>query len=125
MGVTHKECSSLMSVDYDLVESGGVMTQGQSVVASDSVLDDFTIWCQHELFTPTMVRAAVLLGCACDLHLAQLYRSLDLARHLETPKTASELTSELGYVDSASIALEAMLLRLAHRSDVVRVDLQD
>jgi len=52
-----------------------------------TVLDDFTIWCQHELFTPTMVRAAALLECACDLHLAQLYRSLDLARHLETPKT--------------------------------------
>ena len=84
--------------------------------------DNFEIWCREELFTLSMIRAAALLECACDLHLSQLYRSLHLASHLETAKTSSQLASELGYVESASIALEAMLLRLANRVGLVQVD---
>jgi SAM-dependent methyltransferase len=87
-----------------------------------AVLSEFTQWCREELFTPNMVQAAALLERACDLHLSGLYRSLHLDRHLSSPKNASELTSELGFVESASIALEAMLLRLADRTTLVEAD---
>src|SRR6266576_3589727 len=95
----------------------------QSWATPDSDDQNFEIWCRDELFTPSMIRAASLLECACDLHLSELYRSLGLASHLETAKTSSQLTSELGYVESADIALEAMLLRLANRIGLVRVGL--
>ena len=84
--------------------------------------ENFEIWCRDELFTLSMIRATSLLECACDLHLSGLYRSLGLASHLKTAKTSSQLTSELGYVESADIALEAMLLRLANRTGLVQVD---
>jgi hypothetical protein len=95
---------------------------GQSWTTPYSDDENFEIWCRDELFTLSMIRATTLLECACDLHLSELYRSLGLASHLETAKTSSQLTSELGYVESADIALEAMLLRLANRIGLVRVD---
>src|SRR5438128_2324995 len=95
-----------------------------SIAGAQSVMEDFTAWCRDELFTPTMMEAAALLQRACDLHLAGLYRSIDLASRLVTPKNAAELTAELGYVESASVVLEAMLLRLADRTALVRVDFE-
>jgi SAM-dependent methyltransferase len=91
-----------------------------------SVRNEFGAWCRDELFTPTMIEAMALLQLACDLHLAGLHRSLALARHLESPKTAAQLATELGYTDTAGIALEAVLLRLADRTRLVSTDpLQD
>ena len=95
-----------------------------SIAGAQSAMDDFTAWCRDELFTPTMMEAAALLQRACDLHLAGLYRSIDLARRLVTPKNPVELTAELGYVESASVVLEAMLLRLADRTALVRVEFE-
>ena len=103
---------------------GGTMdsASGRSWTVPYSDDENFEIWCRDELFTLSMIRATALLECACDLHLSELYRSLGLASHLETAKTSSQLASELGYVESADIALEAMLLRLANRLGLVRVD---
>lgn len=94
-----------------------------NVVCPEPALGGFPAWCQEELFTPPMIGAAALLERACDLHLMALYRTLDLASRLGTPRTAAELTAELGYVESARIAIEAMLLRLADRTPHVSADL--
>src|SRR4029077_12522854 len=95
--------------------------QSRTIPYSDD--ENFEIWCRDELFTLSTIRAMAFLECACDLHLSELYRSLGMASHLETAKTAAQLTSELGFVQSADIALEAMLLRLANRMGLVRIDL--
>jgi hypothetical protein len=84
-------------------------TVAESLAIWYSDSDEFGCWCHDELFSLSKIRAAALLEYAYDLYLSQLYRSLGMARHLETAKTSSQLTLELGYVESASIALEAML----------------
>jgi SAM-dependent methyltransferase len=89
---------------------------------SNPPLSDFTLWCRDELFTPPMIRAASLLQHACNLHLLSLYRSLHFEKRLTRPTTASELAADLRFVESASIALEAMLLRLANRMAIVDAD---
>ena len=86
------------------------------------ILDAYTRWCRDELFTPTMIRAAELLERACDLQLVEIYRQLDLASILDTPRTPTEVVRKLGFVESADITLDAMMWRLAHRTPhVVRV----
>jgi SAM-dependent methyltransferase len=95
-----------------------------SLAGTPPLIREFSDWCRDELFSPTMVEAAALLQRACDLHLAGLYRSIDLARRLQTPKTAAELTAELGYIESANIALEAILLRLASRTALLHVEFE-
>jgi len=89
-------------------------------VEQGAPVDDFTAWCRDHLFTPQMIEAAGLLQRACDLHLARLYRNLHLPDYMCSPKTATELAADLGYVDSARIVLEAMLLRLSERTGLVR-----
>ncbi len=84
-------------------------------------VDPFTEWCQQELFTSDMVKAAELLEKTCDLHLFSIYRMLDLENILNEPKTAREVTNELRLVDSADVTVEAVLWRLAHNSDVVEL----
>jgi SAM-dependent methyltransferase len=85
-------------------------------------VQQFTAWCRDDLFTGAVLRAAALLERACDLHIVELCRKLHLARHLEQPRTAAELAHELGFVESAPTALEAMLVRLALRTGVVRAE---
>ena len=81
----------------------------------------FTRWCEKEIFTPTMRRAAHLMERAADLHLIQVYRRLDLATRLAQPKTPRQLADELAFVPSAGITLDAMLWRLASRTPHVRL----
>jgi SAM-dependent methyltransferase len=104
------------------VSAGAELSESQAVPSERAKsLDPFTCWCLAELFSPTMIRAAALLERACDLHFKNLFRQ-HLAERLKVPKTAVELTEELGYTDSASIALEALLLRLSDRTELVRAD---
>jgi len=84
-------------------------------------MDDFTAWCRSTAFTDAMVRASALLQRACDLHLAGLYRSLEMESLLREPATAASVAERLGFVDTADITLGAMLQRLASRGDVVRI----
>ena len=84
-------------------------------------IDDYTAWCRDQLFTLEMIEATSLLQRACDLHLSNLYqRELHFADYISSPKTATELAAELGYVDSARIVVESMLLRLSERTGLVR-----
>jgi len=84
--------------------------------------NDFAGWCKAELFTDEFIEAATILQSACDLHCLGLYRSLELERLLAAPRTAAEVTAALRFVDSADIAIEAVLSRLANRTGVVAVN---
>jgi SAM-dependent methyltransferase len=86
----------------------------------DRLRPDFTAWCRDTLFTPEVREATRLVDRYCDLQLADLYRELRMAESLRTPKTAAQLAAELGFVDSASIALHEALRRLGERTGVVR-----
>ena len=53
-----------------------------------------------------MIEATSLLQRACDLHLSNLYQhKLHFADYISSPKTATELAAELGYVESARIVI--------------------
>lgn len=69
-----------------------------------------------------MERAAQLQERACDLHLAGIYRKLGIGDLLERPRIAAQVAQELGFVESADIALEAMLWRLGKRTPFVAVE---
>jgi hypothetical protein len=60
---------------------------------------------------------------ACDLHLIRLYNLLNLHHRLDRPKTSNALATELSFVDSAAIALEAVLLRLAAHTALISADI--
>jgi SAM-dependent methyltransferase len=81
----------------------------------------YTAWCKNELFTPKIIRATQILNRICDLHLLALQRKLGLTAILRTPKTAEEATNALGFVPSASIAVENALSRLADRTGTIAV----
>ncbi|MEL6870944.1 MAG: class I SAM-dependent methyltransferase [Pseudomonadota bacterium] len=83
---------------------------------------EFSEWCQQQLFTPELIEAAALLQKALDWHLLQIYGRLDLAAHLATPTSPQALAERLGYVESASITLEAILDRLAAQFDMIDRD---
>lgn len=86
-----------------------------------SYRDRFTTWCKDTLFTPDVIRATGILNRFCDLHLAGLYRRLELGRHLASPKTPAELAAALGFVESADVTLRDMLRRLARRTPHVKM----
>lgn len=88
---------------------------------TDRLRADFTTWCQHTLYTPEVREATRLLDRYCDLQLCDLYRELDLASHLHTPKTAEQLAAAFGMVDTASIALREVLRRLGERTGAVGI----
>jgi SAM-dependent methyltransferase len=84
--------------------------------------DAFTEWCHDTVFTAELARAAALMERLCDLHFEDIYRRIGLGRKLDEARSAAELTESLGYVESAQVALEAMLWRLATRTDLVAVE---
>jgi SAM-dependent methyltransferase len=86
---------------------------------TDRLRSDLTSWCQDTLYTPAVREATRLLDRYCDLQLCDLYRELDLATHLRTPKTAEQLAAALGMIDTASIALREALRRLGQRTGAV------
>jgi len=88
---------------------------------SSAPLSSFESWCREELFTPDVREATRLVDRYCDLQLGGIYRDIDLATHLATPKRADDLAPELGYVDTASITLRDMLRRLGERTGTVKV----
>jgi len=79
----------------------------------------FTSWCQKQLFTNEIIEAAALLQQALDVHLLNIYRRLNLTEHLQDATTPEQLAAILGYVDSASITLDAVLERLTARFDFI------
>lgn len=83
------------------------------------LIDRYTAWCKNELFTPQIISATQILHRICDLYLQSLYRKLRLNILLQTPKTAEQVTKELGFVPSASSAIENALRRLSDRSGIV------
>ncbi len=83
---------------------------------------DFDTWCRRELFTEDMVLAEGLLQDYCDGLLTCLYRQLRLYEYLDQPSSAQAVAQELGMVSSADVAIDAMLHRLADRTNVVVED---
>ncbi len=75
----------------------------------------YTTWCRDILFEDDIVIAAGLLQKALNLHLIAIYDRIGLKELLKTPQTVEQLAAALGYIDSASITLEAMLQRLSSR----------
>lgn len=81
--------------------------------------DSFTGWCRDSVYTPTLRRGLMLANAACDLHIQDIYRRLGLHTLLQTPMTGDEVARWLEFVDTAGIAVDAMLQRLARRTDFV------
>jgi SAM-dependent methyltransferase len=92
------------------------------MTVTDRLRTDFTAWCRDTLFTPDVREATRLVNRYCDLQLTDVYRELDLGKHLQTPKSAAQLAKELGFVDTASITLRDMLRRLGERTGIVKVE---
>lgn len=74
-----------------------------------------------ELFDDTFCSAVELQNEYCDLLLSRLWIELELGRRLTRAKTAAELASELDFVASADVTLDAMLRRLSRRVGNVQV----
>jgi len=66
--------------------------------------------------------ATELLDKAVDVHLINLYRSLNMHSKLADAPTAIKLAQSLGFSDSAYIALQPLLKRLANRHDFISAD---
>lgn len=81
----------------------------------------FSDWTER-LFDGSLRRAAYLTEIACDHYLIKVYRELDLGRWLDEPRTAGDLVSKLGFVETADITLEALLWRLSQHTDIVTAD---
>gem|GEM_PF-6563709 len=63
-----------------------------------------------------------MLDRAVDAHLINLYRDLDMHAKLASAPTAVQLAQSLGFSDSAYIALQPLLKRLANRHDFISAD---
>lgn len=92
------------------------------MTVTDRLRTEFTAWCRDTLFTPDVREATRLVNRYCDLQLVDVYRELGMAEHLQTPKTAVQLASEYGFVDTASITLRDALRRLGERTGTVVVE---
>ena len=93
--------------------------------SQDSLADAaarFSNWARDELFREEHRVGTRILDEAVDCHLIDLYRQMQLHDHLQDGRTAAEVSTLLGYNDSAHIAVEAMLRRLAARCDFVSID---
>ena len=93
-----------------------------SVSTSHRDRNAFHTWCRDSLFTPTVRSGLTLADAACDLHIQQIYRRLNLHTLLQRPMTGNEIAEKLGYVETAGITMEAMLSRLARRTNFVRAE---
>ena len=89
-------------------------------VSLDAARQQFDAWARDTLFEPAHRRGTEILDLAVDAHLIGLYRALELHQHLQAGHTSAELSEMLQFEDSAWIALDAMLKRLADRHDFVR-----
>jgi SAM-dependent methyltransferase len=72
-----------------------------------------------ELIDDDFCRAVALQNHYCDLSLLRLWHELGLHALLARPRPAAELGERLGFVPSADVTLDAMLRRLARRTEVV------
>ena len=79
----------------------------------------FTAWARDSLFKEQHRTGTEILEQAVDIHLETLYRNLGFHSLLSTHSTATRLAAALGFSDSAWIALDAMLKRLADRHSFV------
>ncbi|MBI3843473.1 MAG: class I SAM-dependent methyltransferase [Planctomycetes bacterium] len=77
--------------------------------------DAFTAWCRGALFTPEVVRAEGIVQRYCDAQLIRVFRSLDLDECLRAPRSAREIASLLRLEQTADVAVDAALRRLAKR----------
>ena len=91
----------------------------------DDVATRFDAWARDELFTEAHRSGTEVLERAVDIHLERLYLDLGLSRELGDHDTARALGKALGFSDSAWIALDAMLTRLATRCDFLEVTFDD
>ncbi|MEE9335393.1 MAG: class I SAM-dependent methyltransferase [Granulosicoccaceae bacterium] len=82
----------------------------------------FTAWAKDQLFSDDHRIATELLDTAVDVHLIKLYRDLDMHSKLGKANTAVKLADALGFSESAYIALQAMLKRLANRHSFIDSD---
>lgn len=71
------------------------------------------------LFDDDLCCAVALQNWYCDLLLQRLWCELELETLLARPCTAAALGARLDFVPSAEITLDAMLRRLARRTDIV------
>ena len=78
----------------------------------------FTEW-SEQLFNESMRRAAYLLEEACDNSLLKIYRDLDFQTRFQGLQSANDVANQLGYAETADIAIDAMLWRLARHTHVV------
>ncbi len=81
----------------------------------DNSCEVFAQWAKQEHFSANHRQATALLDKAVDIHIIRLYRELDMSHQLKEAPTAQRLALALGFSDSAHIALDAMLGRLATR----------
>ncbi len=82
----------------------------------------FTTWAKNQLFDNDHRVATKLLDSAVDVHLINLYRDLDIHNKLTKAATAVQLSEALGFSDSAHIALQPMLKRLANHHSFIDAD---
>jgi len=85
----------------------------------------FDTWARDTLFLDAHRIGTDILEKAVDIHLKDLYTELDFHELLKTHDTAPKLADALNFSDSAWIALDAMLKRLADRHDFLDSKLID
>jgi len=85
----------------------------------------FNTWARDELFEEAHREGTTLLEHTVDIHLEALYRELDIHSLLKKHNTSTKLSEALGFSDSAWIALDAMLKRLADRRGFLRAQVTD
>ncbi|MFK7894088.1 MAG: class I SAM-dependent methyltransferase [Granulosicoccus sp.] len=86
-----------------------------------SAASQFDQWARNDLFEKEHRLGTDLLEQAVDVHLENLYAELELHDKLRQPTSAKTLAETLGFSDSAWIALDAMLMRLAKRRNLMEV----
>lgn len=80
---------------------------------------EFNQWVRNSLYLPEHKIGTEALEQAVDIHLISLYRELELHKLLQDYPSPKSLAKVLEYSDSAWIALNSMLYRLAQRHDFV------
>lgn len=87
--------------------------------------EHFDQWARETLFKPEHRIGTDILEQAVDIHLERLYLDLDLHRLLQQHDNAKALAQALEFSDSAWIALDAMLMRLAQRHEFLSASVGD
>lgn len=93
----------------------GIETLSENVVDRDT----YTQWCKDSVFSSDIIAAAAILQRALNAHLINIYDRIGLAEYLRKATTAEQVVADLGYTESASRTIDAMLERLSTQFDFI------